>query len=133
VKILTHTFSRVILAAIVSAFAISSSIKAQEVIVDAAPVGSGTSARLIVNRGADFGINESVNLVVDGNKVAVLGYNESYDALLNVGKHVLSINTDPKVYPNGKAQQLAITARPGETYTFTAMWTDSERARLIAN
>ena len=132
-KISINTFSRVILAAIVSAFAISSSIKAQEVIVNAAPVSSGTSARLVVNRGANFGLNESVNLLVDGNKVAVLGYNETYDAPLNAGKHVLSINTDSKVYPVGKAKQLTITAQPGKTYVFTAVWPDSERAGLIAN
>jgi hypothetical protein len=114
-------------------FAISSSIKAQEVIVTAAPVSSDASARLIVNRGANFGINESVNLLVDGNKVAVLGYNGSYDAPLSAGKHVLSINTDPKVYPQGKSQQLAIKAQPGVTYTFTADWIDPERAGLIAN
>src|SRR3954453_5334990 len=31
------------------------------------------NARLIVNRSADFGINESINLAIDGVPVAVLG------------------------------------------------------------
>jgi hypothetical protein len=133
VKTSINRFSSVILIGIVCAFAISSSIKAQEVVVSAAPVSSGTPARLIVNRGANFGLNESVNLLVDGNKVAVLGYNETYDAPLSAGKHILSINTDPKVYPTGKAKQLTITAQPGATYVFTAVWPDSERAELIAD
>jgi hypothetical protein len=133
VKTSTNRFGIVILIATVCAFAISSSIKAQEVIVSGAPVSSGTSARLIVNRDANFGLNESVNLLVDGNKVAVLGYNQTYDAPLSAGKHNLSINTDPKVYPAGKAKQLTVTAHPGETYVFTAVWPDSERAELIAN
>jgi hypothetical protein len=133
VKTSTKTFSSVILIGIICAVSISSSIKAQDVVISPEAASSGATARLIVNRGADFGINESVNLIVDGNKVAVLGYNESYDATLSAGKHVLSINTDPKVYPVGNAKQLTVTAQPGKTYVFTAVWPDPERARLIAN
>ena len=95
--------------------------------VQARPVDN---ARLIVNRSADFGIEESVNLAIDGVQVAVLGFNQNYDAALPPGKHVLSITTNPKTYPDQSPNQIPLTAETGKTYTFTAVWTDSERASL---
>ena len=82
-----------------------------------------------MNRSADFGLNKSINLFVDGAKVATLGYKGGYQGELPTGKHVLSISTDPKTYPTG----IAINAKPGQTYSFTAVWPDSERAGLVAN
>jgi hypothetical protein len=132
-KTLTNRLSSLILVAIVYAFAPSSSINAQEIVTNGASKDSNKTARLIVNRAADFGTDESVNLLVDGNKVAVLTYNERYDAPLGSGAHVLSITTDPKTYPQGRPKRLTLTAAPGKTYTFTAVWTDSELAGLVAN
>lgn len=91
------------------------------------------TAHLIVNRSANFGIDESINLFVDGSEVAVLGYNESYDAPLATGKHVLSVSTTPQTFPEGAPKPLAIIAEPGKTYTFTAVWPDPERAGLVEN
>ena len=91
---------------------------------------SADSARLIVNRSADFGINESINLAIDGVQVAVLAINQNYDAALSPGKHVVSITTNPKTYPEQSAYQIPLNAKPGKTYTFTAVWNDSERASL---
>jgi hypothetical protein len=88
------------------------------------------NARLIVNRSADFGINESVNLAIDGAQVAVLGINQNYNAALPPGKHVLSITTNPKTYGEQSPNQIPVNAEPGRTYTFTAVWDDSERATL---
>jgi hypothetical protein len=88
------------------------------------------NARLIVNRSADFGINESVNLAIDGAQVAVLGINQNYNAALPPGKHVLSITTNPKTYGEQSPNQIPVNAEPGKTYTFTAVWDDSERATL---
>jgi hypothetical protein len=87
---------------------------------------------LIVNRSADFGLEESINLSIDGKRVAVLAYNDNYDTLVSSGRHVLSINTDPKTglqHP----KPITVTLEPGQTYTFTAVWSDSERADLVAN
>jgi len=92
-----------------------------------------TPARLIVNREANFGIHEALNLFVDGSEVAVIGYNDSYDAPLAPGEHVLSISTTPETYPEGTPKRLTITAQLGKTYTFTAVWPDPERAGLIEN
>ena len=128
-KTLTNIFSRLILVASVCAFAAGNSITAQEVTTN-----SGKPARLVVNRSANFGVDESVDLLVDGKTVAVLAYNQSYDAPLSAGKHVLSISTNPKAYPQAlKPQPLTLTVEPGKTYTFTAVWPDTERAGLVAN
>ena len=108
-------------------------VQAQRVEIDPATTSSASTARLIVNRSVDFGVNESVNLLIDGAKVATLGHNSSYQGEPATGKHVLSISTDPKTYRGGKPTSVAINARPGETYSFTAVWRDSERADLAAN
>jgi hypothetical protein len=91
---------------------------------------SADNARLIVNRSADFGVGESVNLAIDGVQVAVLGINQNYDAALPPGKHMLSITTNPRNYGQQAPSQISVIAEPGETYTFTAVWDDSERASL---
>jgi hypothetical protein len=92
---------------------------------------SGDNARLIVNRSADFGINESINLAIDGVRVADLGINQNYDAALPPGKHILSITTNPRTYGQDSPIQIPVNAEPGKTYTFTAVWDDSERASLV--
>ena len=128
-KTSANIFSRLILVVSVCAFAAGNSITAQEVTTN-----SGKPARLVVNRSANFGVDESVDLLVDGKTVAVLAYNQSYDAPLSAGKHVLSISTNPKAYPQAlKPQPLTLTVEPGKTYTFTAVWPDTERAGLVAN
>jgi hypothetical protein len=88
------------------------------------------NARLIVKRSADFGINESINLAIDGVQVAVLGINQNYDAALPPGKHLLSISTNPRNYGQGSPNQISVNAEAGQTYTFDAVWDDSERASL---
>jgi hypothetical protein len=88
------------------------------------------NARLIVNRSADFGGDESINIAIDGVQVAVLGINQNYDVELPPGKHVLSITTNPKTYGEDSPSQVLVNAEPGKTYTYTAVWDDSERASL---
>ena len=129
----TFALNRYLLILIACTGAAFTPSKAQQVEIDPATMSSRSTARLIVNRSADFGLNEVVDLFVDGTKVATLGYNGSYQGELPTGKHVLSISTDPKTYPAGKPTVVAINAKPGETYSFTAVWPDSERAGLVAN
>jgi hypothetical protein len=125
--------SALILVAMFCAFATASSIKAQEIIVNSAATKSSGPARLVVNRSADFGVDQSINLVIDGKASAVLAYNERYDAVLSAGKHVLSITTDPTTYSAQPIRSLTIAAQPGKTYTFTAVWRNPEQAGLVAN
>ncbi len=107
--------------------AIASSLVASA-LIQASPADN---ARLIVNRSAAFGVNESVNLAIDGVQVAALGINQNYDAALPPGRHVVSITTNPKTYGEQSPNQIPVNAKPGKTYTFTAVWDDSERASLV--
>ncbi|SRR6266536_5332214 len=132
-KISTNIFSRLTLVAFVCTLVASTPINAAEVKTNPGGADSAGSARLIVNRSANFGVDETINLFVDGNKVAVLGYDGSSNAPLPTGKHVLSISTTPETFPEGTPKRLFITAEPGKTYTFTAVWPDPERAGLIEN
>ncbi len=117
-----------ILIVVASALAAASPVKTNR-----ASVNSGDPARLIVKTSANFGVDESINLFVDGTKVGVVGHDDRYDAPLAPGNHVLSISTSPATFPEGAPKRLAITAEPGKTYTFTAVWSDPERAVLIEN
>jgi len=96
--------------------------------IQARPADDG---RLIVNRSADFGETRSINLAIDGVQVAVLGINQNYDAALPPGRHVVSITTNPKTYGEQVPSQIPVNVEPGKTYTFTAVWDDSERASLV--
>ena len=116
--------------AIACSFAASAPIRAQEEVrPESASASSSDNARLIVNRSANFGILESVNLFVDGVQVADLGLNQNYDAVLRPGQHVVSITTSPKTY--GQRPSLRrVDAKPGQTYAFTAVWKSAEHASL---
>lgn len=132
-KILTNVLSKLALVVVVFTVAASFPVKAQEVITNSTKAASTASARLIVVRAADFGTPDSINLFVDGSKIAVIGYNETYDGALSAGRHLLSISTNPQSVPEGTPEQLAITVEPGKTYVFTAVWPDPERAALVLN
>jgi hypothetical protein len=118
-KILRYVASRLIMVAIACSFAASTPVQAQEAKSDSASASSGDNARLVVNRAANFGILESVNLFVDGVQVADLGFNQNYDAVLRPGEHVVSITTDPNRYAQRPSQR-RVSAKPGQTYAFTA-------------
>lgn len=95
-KISTNIFSRLTLVVIACTLVASTPINAAEVKPNPSGADSAGSARLIVNRSANCGVDETINLFVEGNKVAVLGYDESYNAPLPTGKHMLSISTTPE-------------------------------------
>jgi hypothetical protein len=69
-------------------------------------------------------------LFVDGVHVADLGVDQSYDAVLPPGRHVLSVSTTPQVYRHTLPTQRRVNAKPGETYAFTAFWKNTDRAYL---
>lgn len=121
VKTLRYVSSRLIMVAIACGFVASAPVQARP----------ADNARLIVSRSADFGINESINVVIDGVQVAVLGINQNYQAALPPGKHVVSITTNPKTYSEQSPAHFPVNAEPGRTYTLTAVWDDSERASLV--
>jgi hypothetical protein len=128
-KMLNYVSGRTIMALLACGFAASTPIQAHGAGANPALINASDSARLIVTRAANFGYLESVNLFVDGVQVANLEINESYDAELPPGQHVLTISTNPKTYAQTPTQR-RVNAKPGQTYVFTAVWRDSERATL---
>ena len=129
-KILNYVSGKLIMVAIACSFAASAPIQAREARSNSASVRSDENARLVVTRTANFGTFEYVNLFVDGVHVADLGVNQSYDAVLPPGKHVLSISTSPQAYRRTTPTERRVNAEPGKTYAFTAFWKDREQAYL---
>ena len=129
-KISHYVSVKLVMIAIACSFAGSTPIQAKEAKANAAAARSGDNARLVVTRAANFGTFEYVNLFVDGVQVANLGVNQSYDAVLRPGRHVLSMSTSPDTYSHPTPTQLRINVKPGQTYAFTAVWSDFERASL---
>src|SRR5947207_6937013 len=129
-KILNHVSAKLIMVAIVGSFAANTSIQAREVRSNSASARSDENARLVVTRAANFGTFQYLNLFVDGVQVADLGVNQSYDAVLPAGQHVLSVRTTPQIYRYTTPTRRRVNAQPGKTYAFTALWKNSEQAYL---
>jgi hypothetical protein len=131
---ITHYVSvKLVMIAIACSFAASTPIQAREAEANSAAASSGYNARLVVTRAASFGTFQYLNLFVDGVQVADLGSNQSYDAVLPPGQHVLSVSTTPEHYRYTPPTQRRVNAKPGETYAFTAFWKNSEQAYLERN
>ena len=126
-KILSYVSTKLIIVAIVWSFAAGAPIQARPARSNSSSAHSD-NAYLMVNRAANFGTFESINLSIDGVPVAVLGLNESYEGVLRPGKHVLSMTTNPWTQGLTRLTERTLDAQPGETYAFTALWDDSYRA-----
>ena len=112
----------VITIAIACSFAASTAIQAQR-----------DGARLVVSRSANFGTFQYLILYIDGVHVADLGLNQSYEAVLPRGQHVLSVTTTPQGYRSALPTQRRVNAEPGETYAFTAFWKNFDETYLEKN
>jgi hypothetical protein len=121
-KILNYVSGKLIMVAIACSFAVSTPIQAQQ-----------DDARLVVSRSANFGTFQYLILYVDGVHVADLGVNQSYQAVLPPGQHVLSVTTTPQGYRSAPPTQRRVNAEPGETYAFTAFWKNFDEAYLEKN
>jgi hypothetical protein len=119
--------------AIACSFAASTPIQAQEVRSNSALARSEDEAHLVVTRSANFGTFQYLTLFVDGVHVANLGLNQSYEAVLPRGQHVLSVTTTPQGYRSPPPTQRRVNAEPGETYAFTAFWKNYDEAYLEKN
>jgi len=121
-KISNYVSVTLITVVIASSFASSTTIQAQQ-----------DDARLVVSRSANFGTFQYLILYVDGVHVADLGLNQSYEAVLPRGQHVLSVTTTPQGYRSPPPTQRRVNAEPGETYAFTAFWKNFDEAYLEKN
>ena len=88
------------------------------------------NARLSLRRSADFGTDIYLTLFVDGINVTTLGQNEGYEATVRPGRHVLSVRTTPNPYGKTVFSSSDVTIKRGQTYAFTAVWGEPDRATL---
>jgi len=88
------------------------------------------NARLSLQRSADFGTDIYLTLFIDGINVTTLGQNEGYEATVRPGRHVLSVRTTPNPYGKTVFSSTDVTMKGGQTYAFTAVWGQPDRAML---
>jgi hypothetical protein len=132
-KILRHVSGKLIIAAMACSFAASTPVQARVTRSNSAPARSEDAAHLVVSRSANFGTFQYLILFVDGVHVADLGLDQSYEAVLPPGQHVLSVSTTPQGYRYTAPTQRRVNAEPGETYAFTAFWKNTDQAYLEKN
>ena len=77
------------------------------------------SARLLVNRVANFGSDLSLVLSVDGKDVGSFTEGNSYSGYLSPGQHTITARVDPNQGGTPPARK-TINAKAGQTYSFTA-------------
>ena len=119
--------------AMACSFAASTPVQARVARSNSALARSEDDARLVVTRSANFGTFQYLILFVDGVHVADLGVDQSYEAVLPPGPHVLSVTTTPQGYRRIPPTQRRVNAEPDKTYAFTAFWKDTYQAYLERN
>ena len=77
------------------------------------------SARLLVNRVANFGSDLSLVLSVDGKDVGSFTEGRNYSGYLSAGQHVIIARVNPNLTGAGPAQK-TLNVKAGQTYSFTA-------------
>ena len=80
------------------------------------------AGRLIIVRSARLG-SIVVGVSIDGKQTANINFGGSYNAPISAGQHVIT------VVPLGSREhaepgQTRLTVQPGQTYRFTASWSD---------
>lgn len=77
------------------------------------------SARLLVNRVANFGSDLSLILSVDGKDVGSFTEGRSYNGYLSQGQHTITARVDPN--PGGTLPaRKTLNVKAGQTYSYTA-------------
>ena len=77
------------------------------------------SARLLVNRVANFGSDLSLILSVDGKNVGNFTEGRNYSGYLTAGQHVIMARVNPNLTDAGPAKK-TLNVKAGQTYSFTA-------------
>jgi hypothetical protein len=85
---------------------------------------SGANSNLVIKRAANFGNLSNINLYIDGNRVAILGYGRSYEGVLPPGVHFVTMKQTPHLNDAYPFSQQWIRLAPGRTSVFTAIWRD---------
>ena len=90
------------------------------------------SARLLVNRVANFGSNLVLVLSVDGKDVGSFTEGRSYSGYLSAGQHVITARIDPNMSGAQPARK-TLNVKAGETYSFTAGLSGGGNMTLVRN
>jgi hypothetical protein len=77
------------------------------------------SARLLVNRVANFGSDLSLVLSVDGKDVGSFTEGRSYSGYLSAGQHVITARIDPNLGGTRPARK-TLNVKAGQTYSYSA-------------
>ncbi len=80
-------------------------------------MGAEPPARLIITRMPNLGVNNVVQLWIDGKPTATLGYARDYEGALTPGRHVLGVQATRTL---GSPWEMALNAQSGQTYIFSA-------------
>jgi hypothetical protein len=94
-----------------------------------APTPSGKTARLIIQRAANFGSDLFIRLSIDGKRVGDIPRNQHYGGVVSAGRHTIMV----LALPNTEARRptsIALIAKAGQVYIFTAAWR-SDRLILV--
>jgi hypothetical protein len=77
------------------------------------------SARLLINRVANFGSDLSLVVSVDGKDVGSFTEGRNYSGYLSAGQHVITARVDPN--PGGtRPARKTLNVKAGQTYSYTA-------------
>src|SRR6201997_3791577 len=87
----------------------------------AASAAPPNSARLLINRVANFGSDLSLVVSVDGKDVGSFTEGRSYSGYLPAGQHVITARVDPN-QTGARPGRKTLTVQAGQTYSYTAGW-----------
>src|SRR5262245_10293443 len=79
------------------------------------------SARLVIDRVANFGSNMSLVVSVDGKDVGSFTEGRHYSGYLPAGQHTITARVDPNM-TGARPGRKTITVQAGQTYSYTAGW-----------
>ena len=79
---------------------------------------SQAPARLVIRRMPNLGFNVVVQLWIDGQQTATLGYGHTYHGVLTPGRHVLAVLATRSRSPI--PWEMPLNVQSGQTYIFTA-------------
>jgi hypothetical protein len=80
---------------------------------------SQAPARLVIRRMPNLGFNVIVQLWIDGQQTATLGYGHTYHGVLTPGRHVLTVLATPRSR-SPIPWEMPLNVQSGQTYIFTA-------------
>lgn len=89
------------------------------------------SGHLLVYRVPNFGTDLGLILSVDGKDVGSFTEGQNYDGYLSAGQHRLTARVDPN-RTDARPGRTTLTVKAGQTYSFTAAWSE-ENLVLVRN